>query len=197
MAKPQSRISGAIGRSIEAVNAASARSTPQPKGFRGSAAYEATSTDFGPWIETPNSTRVAKYRYDYLNDTMQVMWKNNKRARTGHSSPTDVAGTVYGAGYARQGEAIYQDPTIYRTVGGKQVPQGPWGKASVAPRGAGQTAISPVTYETFRQFARSVSKGKSVNNLLNGLGYKGMSSDEYGAPSNPRYRAPSRTRDSK
>lgn len=184
MAKGQSNISGAIGRSIEAAKSIGANSTPQPKGFRGSAAYEATSTDFGPWIETPNSTRVSKYRYDYLNDTMQVMWKNNKKARTGHSSPTDVSGTVYGAGFARQGERIYHDPQA-------------WARPSVAPTGSGQTAISPVTYETFRQFARSVSKGKSVNNLLNGMGYKGMSMDEYSAPSNPRYRAPSRTRDSK
>lgn len=179
MARKTPNISGAISRSIEKAN-----SVPQPKGFRGSAAYEATSTDFGPWIETPNSTRVSKYRYDYLNDTMQVMWKNNKMARTGHSSPTDVPGTVYGAGFARQGERIYHDPAA-------------WAKPTQYPRGEGQIAVSPVTFETFRQFARSVSKGRSVNNLLNGLGYKGMSMDEYDAPSNPRYRAPSRTRDSK
>lgn len=179
MAKSKSNISGAIARSIEKAN-----SVPQPQGFRGSAAYEAVSTDFGPWIETPNSTRVSKYRYDYLNDTMQVMWKNNKKARTGHSSPTDVPGTVYGAGYAREGERIYHDSQA-------------WAKPSLFPRGQGQIAVSPVTYETFRRFARATSKGKSVNSLLNGLGYKGMSMDEYGAPSNPRYRAPSRARDSK
>lgn len=34
--------------------------------------------DFGPWIESPNSTRVSAYRYDYANGEMQVKWRNGK-----------------------------------------------------------------------------------------------------------------------
>lgn len=141
-----------------AQKSAKARTNPSPRGqsVRSSEAYQATSTDFGPWIETPNSTRVSKYRYDYLNDSMQVLWTNGKRAQSGPSSPTAVPGTVYGQ--MANGEAI--------------------------------------SYDMFRGFARAVSKGKSVNSMLNNWGYRGMSTDERDAPSNGRYRAPSRTRDS-
>ena len=147
-----------IEQNIDAAKAGTSAAARTPRGqrVRTSQAYEATRTDFGPWIETPNSTRVSKYRYDYLNDSMQVMWANNKRAQSGPSSPTAVPGTVYG-----------------ESANG-----------------------TPISYDMFRGFARAVSKGKSVNTMLNGWGYRGMSVDERDAPSNGRYRAPSRTRDS-
>ncbi|NBZ96817.1 MAG: hypothetical protein EBR40_10400 [Proteobacteria bacterium] len=150
-----------IESNLEAAQAAAQDSASRNRSGRNSgqirtaAAYESTRTDFGPWVETPNSSRVSKYRYDYLNDSMQVMWKNNIRAQSGPSSPTAVPGTVYG-----------------------EMANG-----------------TPITYEMFRQFARAVSKGKAVNTMLNGWGYRGMSTDERDAPSNGRYRAPSRARD--
>ena len=128
---------------------------PRGAQTKSSASYASQKTDLGPWVETPNSSRVSRYRYDYLNDSMQVMWKNNKRAQSGPSSPTDLPGTVYGV-----------------LAGG-----------------------GPISYEMFRGYARAVSKGKSVNSMLNNWGYKGMSVDEKEAPSNGRYSAPSRARD--
>jgi len=32
--------------------------------------------DLGPWIETPNSTRVARFRFDHLQRALQVQWTN-------------------------------------------------------------------------------------------------------------------------
>jgi len=31
--------------------------------------------DLGPWIETPNSSRVLRYRFDYGSRTLQVLWR--------------------------------------------------------------------------------------------------------------------------
>lgn len=36
------------------------------------------SHDLGPWIETPSSTRVSRFRYDHLQRSLQVQWRNNK-----------------------------------------------------------------------------------------------------------------------
>ena len=33
--------------------------------------------DLSPWAETPSSSRVSRYRYDYTNRTIQVQWRNN------------------------------------------------------------------------------------------------------------------------
>jgi hypothetical protein len=33
--------------------------------------------DLGPWAETPSSSRVSRYRYDYSNRAVQVQWRNN------------------------------------------------------------------------------------------------------------------------
>lgn len=114
--------------------------------------------DFGPWIETPNSSRVSRYRYDYLNDSIMVEWTNQKRAQSGPSSPTAEPVTIYGA---------------------------------LADGG------TPIDYEGFRRFARAISKGKAVNTILNGFGYRGVSTDEYQADSNERYRGGSRFTDSR
>lgn len=35
--------------------------------------------DLGPWVETPESSRVASFRYDFANDTLQVQWTNGRR----------------------------------------------------------------------------------------------------------------------
>lgn len=34
--------------------------------------------DLGPWIETPSSSRVSRFRYDHLQRALQVQWRNNK-----------------------------------------------------------------------------------------------------------------------
>lgn len=39
--------------------------------------------DLGPWIETPQSSRVAAFRYDYLNQAVQVTWKAKKAGDAG------------------------------------------------------------------------------------------------------------------
>lgn len=40
--------------------------------------YDAFKTDLGPWVETPNSSRVSRYRFDYHNRATQVQWANQK-----------------------------------------------------------------------------------------------------------------------
>lgn len=34
--------------------------------------------DLTPWVETPNSTRVSRFRYDFANRALQVQWTNAK-----------------------------------------------------------------------------------------------------------------------
>ena len=41
------------------------------------------SFDCGPWAETPSSSRVASYRFDYHNRAIQVRWRNGK-SQPGH-----------------------------------------------------------------------------------------------------------------
>lgn len=84
--------------------------------------------DLGPWAETPSSSRVSRYRYDYAQRQVQVQWRNNKND-----------------GY------VYED----------------------------------VPYESFRSFARAVSKGKQINRSLNSFAYGVMVNAEYDLPSNP------------
>lgn len=43
----------------------------------GSDEGEVLRTDLGPWAETPRSSRVSAYRYDYLKREIQVTWRNN------------------------------------------------------------------------------------------------------------------------
>lgn len=86
--------------------------------------------DLGPWVETPGSTRVARYRFDHATRQMQVQWRNG------------------GPGY------VYE-------VG---------------------------DYEVYRRFSQRVSKGKSVNSLLNAFPYRQADPEELSAPSNPNRR---------
>ena len=88
--------------------------------------------DLGPWAETPSSTRVKRYRYDYAQRQIQVQWRNEKND-----------------GY------IYED----------------------------------VDYESFRSFARAVSKGKAINRALNHFPYGQMQNQEYEIESNARRNA--------
>jgi hypothetical protein len=88
--------------------------------------------DLGPWAETPSSSRVSRYRYDYAQRQIQVQWRNNKNK-----------------GY------IYED----------------------------------VDYESFRSFARAVSKGKAINRSLNHFPYGVMQNQEYDIESNARRNA--------
>jgi len=78
----------------------------------------------GPWIVTAASSRVARFRWDYNNDVMQVQWRNQKNM-----------GYLYDCGY-----------------------------------------------EEFRSMLRINSKGKQINNPLNGYTYRPMDPIEYGAP---------------
>ena len=41
-------------------------------------AYNDDKHDLTPWSETPKSSRVSRYRYDYQNAAIQVQWRNNK-----------------------------------------------------------------------------------------------------------------------
>jgi hypothetical protein len=50
--------------------------TPKKVQEASSEGYEAFKTDLGPWVETPNSSRVSRYRYDYHNRAIQVQWTN-------------------------------------------------------------------------------------------------------------------------
>jgi len=38
---------------------------------------ETLRTDLGPWIESPRSSRVSAFRYDYMKRETQVTWRNN------------------------------------------------------------------------------------------------------------------------
>ena len=40
--------------------------------------YESDEQDLGPWLETPQSTRVSRFRYDFGKSAIQVQWRNNK-----------------------------------------------------------------------------------------------------------------------
>ena len=37
-----------------------------------------TEHDLGPWIESPSSSRVSRYRFDYAEGALQVQWANGK-----------------------------------------------------------------------------------------------------------------------
>src|SRR5262245_37155973 len=39
--------------------------------------YDRMEHDLGPWMETPQSSRVSRFRYDYQNEALQVQWRNN------------------------------------------------------------------------------------------------------------------------
>jgi hypothetical protein len=39
-------------------------------------AFDEEAHDLGPWVESPKSTRVDAFRYDYLNNALQVKWRN-------------------------------------------------------------------------------------------------------------------------
>lgn len=39
--------------------------------------YDHEKHDLSPWSETPGSSRVSRYRYDYINQSLQVQWRNN------------------------------------------------------------------------------------------------------------------------
>lgn len=49
---------------------------PDPSGP--DAATVGTPHDLGPWIETPSSSRVSRFRFDHLQRQLQVDWRNNK-----------------------------------------------------------------------------------------------------------------------
>lgn len=97
---------------------------------------EKLRSDCGPWIE-PSSTRVEKYRYDYMTRQIHMTWAN------------------------------HIGPGHYYEVG---------------------------DYEIFRRLARSSSKGKFVNRVLNGYHFDKIDPTIRDLPSNPQRRAPSGTR---
>jgi hypothetical protein len=95
-------------------------------------AFNEDAHDLGPWIETPKSSRCAAFRYDYLNQAVQVTWRNGRPAY------------------------IYLE----------------------------------VSYEGFRSFARSASKGRHINSTLGkGYLYRVMTPEEESAQSNEKRNA--------
>lgn len=52
--------------------------TPPIYGEVASKNYDEARHDLSPWSETPGSTRVSRYRYDYINHALQVQWRNGK-----------------------------------------------------------------------------------------------------------------------
>lgn len=51
---------------------------PKVREETSSEGYDSFKSDLGPWVETPNSSRVSRYRYDYENRALQLQWSNNK-----------------------------------------------------------------------------------------------------------------------
>lgn len=39
-------------------------------------AFNEAAHDLGPWIETPKSSRCDSFRYDYLNNAVQMRWRD-------------------------------------------------------------------------------------------------------------------------
>ncbi|RPI08607.1 MAG: KTSC domain-containing protein [Actinobacteria bacterium] len=39
-------------------------------------AFNEEAHDLGPWIETPKSSRVESFRYDYHNNAVQMRWRD-------------------------------------------------------------------------------------------------------------------------
>lgn len=44
----------------------------------GSESFDQLPQDLSPWVETPSSSRVSRFRYDYANRAIQCQWRNNK-----------------------------------------------------------------------------------------------------------------------
>lgn len=40
-------------------------------------AYDKDRHDLTAWMETPKSSRVSAFRYDHMNQALQVTWRNN------------------------------------------------------------------------------------------------------------------------
>lgn len=55
-----------------------AKNQPKVQEQASSEGYDAFKTDLGIWVETPNSSRVSRYRYDYHNRALQLQWTNQK-----------------------------------------------------------------------------------------------------------------------
>lgn len=64
------------------------------------AAYDEEKHDCGPWIGTPQSSRVRAMRYDYQNRAVQVLWA--KRGDTSGYVYLDVPYEIFRA-FARSG----------------------------------------------------------------------------------------------
>lgn len=45
-------------------------------------AYDEDRHDFGPWVMTPNSSRVGGFRYDFANRAVHVQWKGKGTTRS-------------------------------------------------------------------------------------------------------------------
>lgn len=67
--------------------------------------------DIGPWVESPSSSRVSRYRYDFANQALQVQWTNQKNH-----------GYVYGPmdyeGYRAFARAVSKGKYVNRVLNG-------------------------------------------------------------------------------
>ena len=67
------------GGSLMADKKAHATTSFKPSKDSGDVSYAyGGKSDLGPWLETPLSSRVSRFRYDHMNNELQVQWRNNK-----------------------------------------------------------------------------------------------------------------------
>ena len=65
--------------------------------------------DLGPWIETPRSTRVSRFRFDHLQRQLQVQWTNGK-------GPGHIYENVDYEGYRSFGRVVSKGRHINSTL---------------------------------------------------------------------------------
>lgn len=62
-------------------------------------------SDLGPWVDTPSSSRLARYRYDYDNRAIHVQWANGKGVGTVYDG-VDYEGLRMFARAASKGQKV-------------------------------------------------------------------------------------------
>lgn len=80
--------------------------------------------DLGPWIETPASSRVSRFRFDHLQRQLQVQWRNGKNAGYIYEN-IDYDGYRAFARVASKGKYINRvlnDKVYHRMVGEEEYP---------------------------------------------------------------------------
>ena len=68
--------------------------------------------DLGPWIETPQSSRVSRFRFDHLQRQLQVQWTNGK-------GPGHIYENVDYEGYRSFARVVSKGRHVNSTLNGK------------------------------------------------------------------------------